>query len=275
MLCGFRCLVHRAVAKRVGVVTGGTTGWTHVLAENRTDDLAAVVLQHMGGVELTSLAVLLAQCAGLLVEGEHRTTRVDQSVSHHTLVLKILQGWPELVELCVWGCLLVMWRRVSGRQVRRTGRALFFEVRRRTVAPLLGVRKTAWSRRRKTVAQILFHRKLTGTRKLSGTGVEHITIVKVDPNWLLLQGYWVLLPVGSCSGSGKQGVLQLWELIVGGVQEEGIHVAQEVLVCVVTMTIGLFHHHEVMTQVTMGLVILTLTGIWKERNRCQELLTNQ
>lgn len=64
--------------------------------------------------------------------------------------------------------------------------------------------------------------------------------------------------MGSCSGSGKQGVLQLWELIIGGVQED---VAQEVLVCVVTMAIGLFHHHEVMTQVTMGLVILTLTGI--------------
>lgn len=101
VLGGFRCLVHGAVAKRVGVVTGGPTGRTHVLAENRTDDLAAVVLQHMGGVELTSLAVLLAQCAGLLIEGENRSARVNQSAPHHSLVLEILQGGPELVELCI------------------------------------------------------------------------------------------------------------------------------------------------------------------------------
>lgn len=101
VLGGFRCLVHRAVAKRVGVVTSGPTGRTHVLAKNRTNDLAAVVLQHMGGVELTSLAILLAQCAGLLIEGEHRSARVNQSTSHHSLVLEILQGGPELVELCI------------------------------------------------------------------------------------------------------------------------------------------------------------------------------
>lgn len=102
-----------------------------------------------------------------------------------------------------------------------------------------------------TGAQVLFPRKFTGTRKLPGAGVEHITIVKVHPDWRLLHGHLLLLPVSCWMGSAKQGVFQLREIFFWGVQEKGIHVAQDVLICVVTLAIRLFHHHEVMTQVTV------------------------
>ena len=79
------------MAERVSMVPGGPTGRTNVFAEDRTDDLAAVVLQNVGGVEFPSLPILLAQSTGLFVYGKHGSSRVDQAAAHHSLILQILE----------------------------------------------------------------------------------------------------------------------------------------------------------------------------------------
>ena len=79
------------MAERVSMVPGSSTGKTHVLAEDRTDDLAAVVRQKVGGVEFPSLPILLAQSTRLFVYGKHGLSRVYQTAAHHSLILQVLE----------------------------------------------------------------------------------------------------------------------------------------------------------------------------------------
>ena len=87
------------MAKGVRTVPGSPTGRTHVLAEDRTDDLATVVFQNVGGVEFPSLPILLAQSTCLFVHGKHGLSRVYQTAAHHSLVLEVLECRHEVKDV--------------------------------------------------------------------------------------------------------------------------------------------------------------------------------
>ena len=57
-----------AVAEGVRVVTGGAAFRTGVLPQDRTNHLSAIVLQHMGGIELARFTIAFAESTELFIE---------------------------------------------------------------------------------------------------------------------------------------------------------------------------------------------------------------